>query len=238
MIVSRGFELFTSQMSLNQPTCPLCEALNQQKSIQTRRGNICICVFLQQTNRKDKKKGLFLPSAAVSASDPPGHVCSDKMLRYWIWFAHSMYGSRSHFTHVVTAEGERRSPRCDSAAFCQGSAVWINTQNTDAHSPSHAATLGAGWQNVWLRRRRKAVRFICLLTGRLLHISSVCETDCEKLAAGATSSLLSLSRASRHLHNSSSSTSTAAVNVPLLPKLCIGSALDDVLEHENWENAN
>lgn len=148
MIVSRGFELFTTQMSLNQPTRSLCEALNQQKSIQTRRGNICICVFLQQTNRKDKKKGLFLPSAAVSASDPPGHVCSDKMLRYWIWFAHSMCGSRSHFTHVVTAEGERRSPRCDSAAYCQGSAVWINTQNTDAHSPSHAATLGAGWQNV------------------------------------------------------------------------------------------
>lgn len=57
MIVSRGFELFTTQMSLNQPTCPLCEALNQQKSIQTRRGNICICVFLQQTNkRKDKEK--------------------------------------------------------------------------------------------------------------------------------------------------------------------------------------
>lgn len=65
MIVSRGFELFTTQMSLNQPTCPLCEALNQQKSIQTRRGNICICVFLQQTNRKDKKKVCFshlLPS--------------------------------------------------------------------------------------------------------------------------------------------------------------------------------
>lgn len=97
----------------------------------------------------------------------------------------------------------------------------------------------------WGEEEKQSGLFACWLAGYCTSalfarrtVESVQDQTRQKLAAGATSGLLSLSRASRHLHNSSSSSTTAAVNVPLLPKLFIGSALDDVLEHENWENVN
>lgn len=82
----------------------------------------------------------------------------------------------------------------------------------------------------WGEEEKQSGLFACWLAGYCTSalfarrtVESVQDQTRQKLAAGATSSLLSLSRPSRHLHNSSSSSSStaaaAAANVPLLTQI-------------------